>query len=152
MAVQSDSDKADKRYIIELMQKRKTLFNQYSQLEKKRSGIFKSKTKRDINASKDMLNNIIAIDNKIINELDRLFEHKQFEQLSMGVDMVDYELQLNKKRERIIELEREQQNLVSKLSDLEAEVSRNVFWKYLFIFLAIVLTAFLGYIILAKKS
>lgn len=47
-----------------------------------------------------MLNNIIAIDNKIISELDRLFEHKQFEQLSLGVDMLDYELKLNKQEKQ----------------------------------------------------
>lgn len=151
-AVQDEPTNEDKRYILELLQKRKTLFNKYSQLNELKTGIFKNRTKKDVVKSKDMLNNIIAIDNKIISELDRLFEHKQFEQLSLGVDMLDYELKLNKQREAINTLHNEILIFKTQNEDLELALSQGKFWKYLFALLSLLLGAALIYILLKKKA
>lgn len=151
-AVQDKSSNDDRRYILELLQKRKTLFNNYSQLNELKTGIFKNRTKKDVVRSKDMLNNIIAIDNKIISELDRLFEHKQFEQLSLGVDMLDYELKLNKQRETINSLHNEILLLKTQNDDLELGLSQGDFWKYLFALISILLSIALIYLVLKKKQ
>ena len=151
-AVQDEPSNDDKRYILELLQKRKSLFNKYSQLNELKTGIFKNRTKKDVVKSKDMLNNIIAIDNKIISELDRLFEHKQFEQLSLGVDMLDYELKLNKQREIINSLHNEILIIKTQNDDLELELCQGKFWKYLFAVLSILLIITLIYVLVRKKS
>ena len=150
-AVQNNSTNDDKRYILELLQKRKVLFNKYSRLNELKTGIFKNRTKKDIVKSKEMLNNIIGLDNKIISELDRLFEHKQFEQLSLGVDMLDYELKLDKQREVIGSLQSEILILKSHNDDIELQLSQGKFWKYLFVVLSLLLGMALIYVLLKNK-
>lgn len=151
-SMQADTTQQDKRYILELLQKRKTLFNKYSKLNELKTGIFKNRTKKDVMRSKEMLNNIIAIDNKIINELDRMFEHNQFQKLSLGVDMLDYELQLNKHREGISALQNEIQYLKNDKEELELQVSQGKFWQYLFTVTSILLAVILLYILFQKRK
>ncbi|NNM15609.1 MAG: hypothetical protein HKO56_03035 [Bacteroidia bacterium] len=152
LVVQVDTAQADKRYLLELLEKRKALFNEYSSLNEMKTGIFKNRTKKDVMRSKQMLNNIIALDNKIINELDRMFEHNQFQKLSLGVDMLDYELQLNKHRVGISALQNEIQYLKNDKAELELQISQGKFWQYLSTVVSIFLAGILIYVLFKKRK
>lgn len=151
-AMQADGTQQDKRYILELLQKRKSLFNEYSSLNELKSGIFKNRTKKDVMKSKDMLNNIIALDNKIISELDRMFEHNQFQKLSLGVDMIDYELKLDQYRENLNALQSEILIIKTQNEELELQLSQGKFWKYLFVLLSIGLGAGIIYLLVKNRN
>ncbi|NNC85392.1 MAG: hypothetical protein HKN75_04865 [Bacteroidia bacterium] len=152
LVTQVDTAQVDKRYLLELLEKRKALFNEYSSLNEMKTGIFKNRTKKDVMRSKQMLNNIIALDNKIINELDRMFEHNQFQKLSLGVDMLDYELQLNKHRVGISALQNEIQYLKNDKAELELQISQGKFWQYLSTVVSIFLAGILIYVLFKKRK
>ena len=62
-----------------LLQDRSAKFSQYDNSLTKRSGIFGLKTKRDMQASNDILTQIVLTDNNIFSELKILLDYKDFE-------------------------------------------------------------------------
>ncbi|MES3019777.1 MAG: hypothetical protein V4721_18460 [Bacteroidota bacterium] len=65
--------------INQLLQERSANFSQYDNSLSKRTGIFGLKTKRDMQASNDILTQIVLNDNNIFSELKVLLDFKDFE-------------------------------------------------------------------------
>ncbi len=65
--------------INQLLQERSAKFSQYDNSLGKRTGIFGLKTKRDMQASNDILTQIVLTDNDIFAELKILLDYKDFE-------------------------------------------------------------------------
>ncbi len=65
--------------INQLLQERSAKFSQYDNSLSKRTGIFGLKTKRDMQASNDILTQIVLNDNNIFSELKVLLDFKDFE-------------------------------------------------------------------------
>lgn len=65
--------------INQILQERSAKFSQYDNSLGKRTGIFGLKTKRDMQASNDILTQIVLTDNEIFSELKILLDFKDFE-------------------------------------------------------------------------
>ncbi len=65
--------------INQLLEERSARFGQYDSSLSKRTGIFGLKTKRDMQASNDILTQIVLNDNNIFSELKILLDYKDFE-------------------------------------------------------------------------
>ncbi len=65
--------------INQLLDERRAKFSQYDNSLTKRSGIFGLKTKKDMQASNDILTQIVITDNNIFSELRILLDFKDFE-------------------------------------------------------------------------
>ena len=65
--------------INQLLEERSAKFSQYDNSLSKRTGIFGLKTKRDMQASNDILTEIVLTDNNIFSELKILLDYKDFE-------------------------------------------------------------------------
>lgn len=68
-----------RRKINQLLDDRSIKFSQYDNSLSKKSGIFGLKTKRDMQASNDILTQIVLNDNNIFSELKVLLDYKDFE-------------------------------------------------------------------------
>ena len=62
-----------------LLEDRSAKFSQYDNSLTRKSGIFGLKTKRDMQASNDILTEIVITDNNIFSELKILLDYKDFE-------------------------------------------------------------------------
>ena len=87
----SFSSDSTRRELFELLKERKELFSQYSQSLEKKSGFFGNRTKNDMKASEIKLTDIVTIDNRIMNALNRSLEFKNFEKVNMRYDVNQYE-------------------------------------------------------------
>lgn len=65
--------------INQLLEERSARFSQYDNSLTKRTGIFGLKTKKDMQASNDILTEIVLADNSIFSELQVLLKYKDFE-------------------------------------------------------------------------
>ncbi len=65
--------------INQLLEERSARFSQYDNSLTKRTGIFGLKTKKDMQASNDILTEIVLTDNSIFSELQVLLKYKDFE-------------------------------------------------------------------------
>src|SRR3546814_13602919 len=84
MAVQpSTSDtsgyEAQRQKVNQLLQQRSARFGQFDESLKKRTGIFGLKTKKDMQASIDILKQIVLTDNEVFRETKMLLDYKEFE-------------------------------------------------------------------------
>lgn len=62
-----------------LLTERSEKFDKYDSSLKRRTGIFGLKTKKDMQASNDILTEIVLTDNRIFTELKTLLDYKDFE-------------------------------------------------------------------------
>ena len=111
---QSPKD-SDREKMNELLKQRQEQFGSYSESIEKRSGIFGNKTKRDIKNSNEILTDIVRLDNKIMELLNRKLDYRTFETTSYDYDKKDCEtkfknvMQANEKLEKRLK-EQEGQN------------------------------------------
>ncbi len=111
---QSPKD-SDREKMNELLKQRQEQFGSYSESIDKHSGIFGNKTKRDIKNSNEILTDIVRLDNKIMELLNRKLDYRTFETTSYDFDKKEYEtkfqniMQANEKLEKRLN-EQEGQN------------------------------------------
>src|SRR4051812_42022945 len=79
-----------RKELFDLLTQRETVFSQYNERMKKKSGIFGFRTKNDMRESHEKLSEIIEIDNKIINSLNRVIDYRNYEKSTMTYDVSDY--------------------------------------------------------------
>jgi uncharacterized protein (DUF3084 family) len=81
LSAQSDTSAytIQRNKINNLLAERSARFGQYDKSLKQRSGIFGLKTKKDMQASNDILTQIVLTDNDIFSELKILLDYKDFE-------------------------------------------------------------------------
>ncbi|MFZ7113859.1 MAG: hypothetical protein ACO1G9_00675 [Bacteroidota bacterium] len=92
---QADERTAARKELFGLLQERQKLFDNYSQTIKKKSGFFGNRTKNDMRASHATLQEIVEIDNKIMNSLERVIDTKNYEKTTMSFDVSEYQERIN---------------------------------------------------------
>ncbi len=75
----SSAYNTQRNIINKLLSERSEKFDQYDHSLRKRTGIFGLKTKKDMQASNDILTQIVITDNTIFKELKTLLDYKDFE-------------------------------------------------------------------------
>lgn len=90
-SVGAKSSDADRAELILLMKERKELYDKYSASLSSKSGFFGNRTKNDLKESQGKLLEIIAVDNKIMNALNRTLDFRNFEKQSLAYDVNSFE-------------------------------------------------------------
>jgi hypothetical protein len=78
----------DRKDLQQLLDERKAKFDSYTSSLDKRSGIFGNKTKKDIQASNEVLINIVQTDNRIISTLYRVIDLRNLETSNTKFDVL----------------------------------------------------------------
>jgi len=134
--------------INKLLDHRSERFGQYQNSLGTRSGIFGLKTKRDMQASNDILRQIVLTDNDIFSELKILLDYKDLEKSEVLTRVETVERRIERYQSTITRLQQENQKLLA-----EAEnyiIYQDKQFNYLIILgLALVLSGF--YIFKLKK-
>jgi hypothetical protein len=104
----------EKKEFMALVKDRTEMFERYTASLSKKSGLFGNRTKNDIRDSQDKLMEIVQMDNKIMNMLNRRLGFRNFEKQSMSDDILTVQ-------QKLINLNIVNDTLVQKLSVCEAE-------------------------------
>lgn len=101
-----------------LLDQRAARFGHFDESLKKRTGIFGLKTKKDMQASLDILHEIVLTDNEIFRETrhllsykDQMLNFKEFEKERIARLAADYDQRINGYISTISKLQREQENI-----------------------------------------
>lgn len=84
----------DRMNLQNLLEERAKNFSAYTSSIQKRSGIFRNKTKRDIEKSNEVLLAIVTLDNDIMDALHRSLSYKTFERATDNYSSRDCEMKL----------------------------------------------------------
>src|SRR3546814_14323558 len=100
MAVQpSTSDtsgyEAQRQKVNQLLQQRSARFGQFDESLKKRTGIFGLKTKKDMQASIDILKQIVLTDNDVFRETKMLLDYKDVEKSQISQQADEFDARIN---------------------------------------------------------
>lgn len=138
-----------------LLDQRSARFGHFDESLKKRTGIFGLKTKRDMQASLDILHEIVLTDNEIFRETrhllsykDQMLDYKEFEKERIAKLAADYDQRINGYISTISKLQREQESIRAEIERLRA---RNGFVNGLF-FLTLTLLGAMGFVFWRKKQ
>ncbi len=102
-----------------LLQRRSARFGQFDESLKKRTGIFGLKTKKDMQASIDILKQIVLTDNDIFRETKMLLDYKDFEKSQIAQQANEFDGRINGYIKTISKLQREQERLSAEVDRLE---------------------------------
>ncbi|MGV3764277.1 hypothetical protein [Parapedobacter sp.] len=116
---------AQRQKVNELLQKRSARFGQFDESLKKRTGIFGLKTKKDMQASIDILKQIVFTDNDIFRETKMLLDYKEFEKSQIAQQANEFDGRINGYIKTISKLQREQERLSAEVDRLENNNLRN---------------------------
>ena len=94
-----------------LLEDRSAKFSRYDNSLSKKSGIFGLKTKRDIQASNDILTQIVVTDNNIFSELKILLDYKDFEKKEVEHRAETVEGRIDRFQTTITRLQQENEKL-----------------------------------------
>ncbi len=124
--------------INQLLEERSARFSQYDNSLSKRTGIFGLKTKRDMQASNDILTDIVLADNNIFSELKILLDYKDFEKKEVEHRAETVEGRIDRFQSTITRLQQENDKL-------KIEIERQV--KHANAMLIYLLSSLLGLLI-----
>lgn len=111
--------------VNELLRQRSARFGRFDESLKKRTGIFGLKTKKDMQASIDILKQIVLADNDIFRETKMLLDYKDFEKSQITDQATEFDGRINGYIKTISKLQREQEQLVADISKLEQSNRRS---------------------------
>ena len=94
-----------------LLEDRSAKFSRYDNSLTKKSGIFGLKTKRDMQASNDILTQIVVTDNSIFSELKTLLDYKDFEKTEVEHRAETVEGRVDRFQTTITRLQQENEKL-----------------------------------------
>ncbi|MEC3878428.1 hypothetical protein [Parapedobacter sp. 10938] len=134
---------AQRQKVNELLQQRSARFGQFDESLKKRTGIFGLKTKKDMQASIDILKRIVLTDNDIFRETKMLLDYKDFEKSQIAEQANEFDGRINGYIKTISKLQREQERLSAEVDRLEKSNLRNQGLLVLFALVAVGLGVFL---------
>ena len=115
----TSSYEAQRQKVNELLQQRSARFGQFDESLKKRTGIFGLKTKKDMQASIDILKQIVLTDNDIFRETKMLLDYKDFEKSQIALQANEFDGRINGYIKTISKLQREHERLTSEIERLE---------------------------------
>ncbi|HEY1010607.1 MAG: hypothetical protein ACO1NS_05045 [Daejeonella sp.] len=110
--------------INKLLDERSERFGQYDNSLTKRSGIFGLKTKRDMQASNDILTQIVLNDNQIFTELKILLDYKDFEKKEVETRAETVEGRIDRFQSTITSLQQQNEVLKGEVEKLEKREAR----------------------------
>jgi len=102
-----------------LLAQRSARFGQFDESLHKRTGIFGLKTKKDMQASIDILKQIVLTDNDIFRETKMLLDYKEFEKSQIAQQAFEFDGRINGYIKTISKLQREQERLTGEVVALE---------------------------------
>ncbi len=123
--VDTSGYEAQRQKVNELLQQRSARFGQFDESLKKRTGIFGLKTKKDMQASIDILKQIVLTDNGIFRETKMLLDYKDFEKSQIAQQADEFDGRINGYIRTISKLQREQERLTAEIDELEKSNRRN---------------------------
>jgi hypothetical protein len=106
-----------RKRINQLLAERSQRFGQYDNSLSKRSGIFGLKTKKDMQASNDILTQIVLTDNDIFSELKVLLDYKDFEKKEVENHAENIEGRIERFQTTITRLQQENDKLKAENED-----------------------------------
>ncbi len=139
---------AQRDRINKLLEERSLRFSRYDQSLTQRSGIFGLKTKRDMQASNDILTQIVLNDNDIFSELKVLLDFNNFEKAEVEARAESSEDRLARFQTTITKLQIENDRLTAQIAE-QSTAYRKLIFITVFAFLMFIMA--LVYIIRAKK-
>src|SRR5690606_834057 len=108
-----------------LLDERTARFGHFDESLKKRTGIFGLKTKRDMQASLDILHESVLTDNEIFRETrhllsykDQMLDYKEFEKERIAKLAADYDQRINSYISTISKLQQEQERMRAEIDKL----------------------------------
>ena len=134
---------AQRQKVNGLLQRRSARFGQFDESLKKRTGIFGLKTKKDMQASIDILKQIVLTDNDIFRETKMLLDYKDFEKSQIALQANEFDGRINGYIKTISKLQREQERLSAEVDRLEKSNLRTQGLAVLFAFAAVGVGLFL---------
>lgn len=134
---------AQRGKVNELLQQRSARFGKFDESLKKRTGIFGLKTKKDMQASIDILKQIVLTDNDIFRETKLLLDYKDFEKSQITEQASEFDGRINGYIKTISKLQREQEQLTAEIDQLEKSNQRNQGLLILFALIAVGIGVFL---------
>lgn len=146
--IDSSAYQTQRAKVNKLLAERSNRFGQYDTSLGKRSGIFGMKTKKDMEASNNILRQIVLTDNDIFSELKILLDYKDFEKNQVQAKAVTIESRIDRYQETITRLQQNNENL--KIEANKSLLKADKLFNYLLIILIILLLA-VWYIIMLKK-
>jgi len=102
-----------------LLTERGQRFGQFNESLQKRTGIFGLKTKKDMQASIDILKQIVLTDNDIFQETKALLDYKDFEKSKIAERASEFDGRINGYIKTISKLQQEHERMVSEITTLE---------------------------------
>jgi len=120
--------------VNKLLNERSQRFGQFDESLQKRTGIFGLKTKKDMQASIDILKQIVLTDNDIFQETKALLDFKDFEKSQIADRASEFDERINGYIKTISKLQREQERMAGEINALE---KANQFYQGLVILFAL---------------
>jgi len=117
-----------------LLNERGKRFGQFDESLQKRTGIFGLKTKKDMQASIDILKQIVLTDNDIFQETKALLDFKDFEKSQITERATEFDGRINGYIKTISKLQREHERMTEEIGALE---KANQFYQGLVLLLAL---------------
>ncbi|MFC7523943.1 hypothetical protein ACFQRK_08330 [Parapedobacter sp. GCM10030251] len=105
--------------VNKLLAERSQRFGQFNESLQKRTGIFGLKTKKDMQASIDILKQIVLTDNDIFQETKALLDYKDFEKSQIAERASEFDGRINGYIRTISKLQREHEKMVAEINTLE---------------------------------
>jgi len=125
--------------LISLISERKQLFDAYSESLEKKSGFFGNKTKKDLKNSQEMLVDIVAIDNRIMNALNRTLDYRNYEKQSMRYDVSEYEERIRSLKILNDTLSNKNAFYERELKSLEASLRKHKLYNFFFLMIMVLI-------------
>ena len=135
--------------VNELLDQRTERFGKFNESLTKRTGIFGLKTKKDMQASIDILKEIVLTDNDIFRETKMLLDYKDFQTSQVTQRADEYDGRINGYIKTISKLQREQERLTAELEKVEKSHLRN---QGLVVLLALVAGGMLVFLIVRRQK
>ena len=134
--------------INKLLAERSLKFGQYDHSLSKRSGIFGLKTKKDMQASNDILTEIVLTDNNIFSELKVLLDYKDFEKKEVENHAENIEGRIERFQTTITRLQQENDKLKTEIEQHRGKANTLLIYLLVCVF---ALSASVIYAIRLKK-
>jgi len=126
--------------VNKLLNERSQRFGEYNQSLQKKTGIFGLKTKKDMQASIDILKDIVLTDNHIFKETKVLVDYKDLEKTSITAQAEESEDRIDGYVKTISKLQKEQESQQKLINKLESTAQRNLILFLFFLFTTGILT------------
>ena len=149
---QKTSDTADyeaqRQKVNALLNERSQRFGQFDESLQKRTGIFGLKTKKDMQASIDILKQVVQMDNAIFQETKALLDFKDFEKSQISEKAMEFDGRIDGYIKTISKLQREHERMSEEINALDRT---NRFYQGVTLLLGLIVMV-LGLVFIRKRQ